>query len=146
MADFEKLMYMENKVEAQMLVERLKSVEIPAYTHEGKTEESKLYSGGFATFKGVDIYVSSSLMGKAREYLEQWNGQQTNEEELDEEAACASDIPEDVQEYLNEIEKDHKESVAKRLMWGKRSQMIFRIVSWVMIVLIIIVIIIALRQ
>lgn len=145
MAEFEKLMYMENKVEAQMLVERLKSVEIPAYTHEGKTEESKLYSGGFEVFKGVDIYVSSSLMDKAREYLEQWNGQQTNEEELNEEATCASDIPEDVQEYLNEIEKDHKESVEKRLMWGKRSQMIFRIVSWIMIALIIIVIIVALR-
>lgn len=146
MAEFEKLTYMGNKVEAEMLVERLKSVEIPAYMHEGETARPKLYSGGFAAFKSVDIYVPTSLLDKAKEYLEQWDKLQTNDEELNEEAAGASDIPEDVQEYLKEMEKDHKESVANRLLWGKRIQMIFRVVSWITIVLIIIVIIIALQQ
>lgn len=138
MEDFAKLTHVNTEIEGNMLLERLKNSGIPAYVQGVGEARPKIYSGGFFSPYGADIYVNPSDLEKAKALLDGWGNVQMDEAALGQEAENAKQIPEDVLEYLEEIKKDKRESVANRLLWSGKTKVVSRIISVLMLILFIV--------
>ena len=135
MADFAKLTHINTEVEGNMLSERLKTAGILSYVQRVGEIRPKLYSGGFASLNGADIYVASEDLEKAQSLLSEWDMVQVDDSSLGDEASEAKEIPEDVLEYLEEIKKDKRQSVANRMIWSNTVRVVSRIFSMVVVIL-----------
>lgn len=138
MADFAKLTHITTEVEGNMLAERLKTAGILSYVQKVGEVRPKIYSGGFSSPNGADIYVAADSLERAQALLKEWETLSPDEPELAKEASEAKDIPADVLEYLDEIKKDKRQSVASRIIWSKNMRVISRIVSMVVVILFIV--------
>lgn len=135
MADFAKLAHINTEVEGKMLAERLKTAGILSYVQRVGEVRPKLYSGGFASLNGADIYVAAEDLEKARAFLREWDMVQVDDSSLGDEASDAKEIPEDVLEYLEEIKKDKRQSVASRMIWSNNVRVVSRIFAIVVVIL-----------
>ncbi|MCH5268786.1 MAG: hypothetical protein J1E62_10645 [Lachnospiraceae bacterium] len=135
MADFAKLKHVDTEVEGNMLLERLKNSGIPSYVQSLGETRPKIYSGGFSSPNGADIYVNPEDLEKAKMLVESWDNAQVDETALAREAEKSGQIPEDVQQYLDEIQRDKRESMANRLLWSGKTKAISRILSVCMLIL-----------
>lgn len=134
MADFAKLTHVNTEVEGNMLLERLKASGIPSYVQRVGEVRPKIYSGGLISLYGADIFVNPQDLEKAKMLLDSWDNAMVDEEALGQEAEKSSQIPEDVLQYLDEIKRDKRESIANRLLWSGKTKMISRVLSVLMLI------------
>lgn len=97
-----KVAHLGSEMEGAMLVDRLAQNGIHAYIKQTKPAKSRLYSGGLTAQLGVDVYVHQNNREKAMEFIKEWNTVVTDSKEISEEAVSASEIADDVKEYLEE--------------------------------------------
>lgn len=135
MADFAKLAHIDTEIEGNMLAERLKTAGILSYVQQVGEVRPKIYSGGFSSPNGADIYVASENLDKAQELLKDWNTVQMDDAALGEEASGVREIPQDVLEYLEEIKKDKRQSTASRMIWSNNVRVVSRIFSIIVVIL-----------
>lgn len=135
MAEFAKLTHINTEIEGNMLSERLKTAGILSYVQRVGETRPKIYSGGFASLNGADIYVAAEDLEKAQSLLKEWDAVQLDDSSLDKEASDAKGIPQDVLEYLEEIKKDKRESTASRMIWSNNMRIISRIFAMLVVIL-----------